>query len=94
MTIRRSRLSASGSMRRRKKPRSDHQKFNDRKLLLERLEDRRLLAAGPRLAGIQPNNSDLFSFTEQGTNVRDVAPRELDAELLGGELAAAGVILP
>jgi len=44
---------------------------------LERLEDRRLLAVGPRIAGVQPNNSDLFSFVDQSANVRDVAPREL-----------------
>ncbi|MEO8493503.1 MAG: choice-of-anchor L domain-containing protein, partial [Planctomycetota bacterium] len=49
-----------------------------RQLLLESLEDRRLLAAGPRLAGIQPNNSVLFSFDDPSANVRSVAPRELN----------------
>ncbi len=46
---------------------------NFRRSLLENLEDRKLLAAGPQLIGVQPNNSDLI---ENGV-VRDVAPREL-----------------
>ncbi|MBI2479323.1 MAG: hypothetical protein HYV60_12035 [Planctomycetia bacterium] len=45
---------------------------------MEKLEDRRLLAAGPRLAGIQPNNSVLFSFEDPTANVRSVAPREIN----------------
>jgi Bacterial Ig domain/Bacterial pre-peptidase C-terminal domain/Dockerin type I domain/GEVED domain len=44
-----------------------------RKSLVETLEDRKLMAVGPQLIGIQPNNSDLI---ENGV-VRDVAPREL-----------------
>ena len=44
-----------------------------RKTLLETLEPRNLMAAGPQLIGIQPNNSDLI---ENGV-VRDIAPREL-----------------
>ena len=36
-----------------------------------------LLAVGPRLAGVQPNNSDLFSFENPAANVSSVAPREL-----------------
>ncbi|MFV1964695.1 MAG: S8 family serine peptidase, partial [Pirellulaceae bacterium] len=42
------------------------------------MEDRRLLAAGPRLAGVQPNNSVSFSFDDPTANVRPVAPRELN----------------
>ncbi len=38
--------------------------------LVETLEDRKLMAVGPQLIGIQPNNSDLI---ENGV-VRDVAP--------------------
>jgi hypothetical protein len=44
-----------------------------RKTLLEALEERKLLAAGPQLIGVQPNNSDLIV---DGV-VRDVSPREL-----------------
>ncbi len=76
MTIRRSRhLRNAMTSQRRRSGRLDYE--CRRRLLLERLEDRLLLAVGPRLAGVQPNNSDLFSFVEQSTNVRDVAPREL-----------------
>ncbi len=44
-----------------------------RAMILEHLEQRQLLAVGPQLIGIQPNNSDLLI---QGA-VRDEAPREL-----------------
>ncbi len=44
-----------------------------RAMILEQLEQRQLLAVGPQLIGIQPNNSDLLV---QGA-VRDEAPREL-----------------
>ena len=44
-----------------------------RKQLLENLEERRLLAIGPQLLGIQPNNGELL---ESG-DVRTVSPREL-----------------
>lgn len=74
MTIRRSRLAVRGSKRRTRKDRIG---LTDRKPLLETLESRMLLAVGPRLAGVQPNNSDLFSFDNPAANVRSVAPREL-----------------
>ncbi|MCY2983370.1 MAG: hypothetical protein NTY15_06990 [Planctomycetota bacterium] len=61
-----------------------------RRYLLETLESRQLLAAGPQLIGVQPNNSDLI---ENGV-VRNIAPRELtfrfddsqviDASTVGG----------
>ena len=44
-----------------------------RRYLLEALEPRQLLAAGPQLIGVQPNNSDLI---ENGV-IRNIAPREL-----------------
>jgi hypothetical protein len=44
-----------------------------RRHLLESLESRRLMAAGPQLIGVQPNNSDLIV---NGV-VRNVSPREL-----------------
>ena len=81
MTMRRSRVQSNKlfqSLKRNRNRRSRlQQQADSRRLHLEKLEDRRLLAVGPRLAGIQPNNSDLFSFTDQQANVRDVAPREL-----------------
>ncbi len=44
-----------------------------RNMLLEHLEQRQLLAVGPQLIGIQPNNSDLIV----DGSVRNQAPREL-----------------
>ncbi len=44
-----------------------------RRMLLEDLEKRQLLAVGPQLIGIQPNNSDLII----DGSVRSEAPREL-----------------
>ncbi len=44
-----------------------------RRMLLEDLEKRQLLAVGPQLIGIQPNNSDLIV----DGSVRNQAPREL-----------------
>ena len=44
-----------------------------RNALIETLESRQLLAAGPRLIGVQPNNSDLI---DNGV-IRHIAPKEL-----------------
>lgn len=44
-----------------------------RQHLLETLESRQLMAVGPQLIGVQPNNSDLI---ENGV-IRNIAPREL-----------------
>ena len=44
-----------------------------RQMLLETLEHRQLLAVGPQLIGVQPNNSDLLN----NGSVRTVAPNEL-----------------
>jgi len=52
---------------------TDRQK---RRMLLETLEDRRLLAVGPQLIGIQPNDGDLLR-PDDPDQIRDVAPREL-----------------
>jgi len=78
MSIGRSHETLFGSQRSRLKRRAKQERKSQRQLLLEKLEDRRLLAAGPRLAGIQPNNSVLFSFEDPSANVRSVAPRELN----------------
>jgi VCBS repeat-containing protein len=47
-----------------------------RQMFLETLEDRRLLAVGPQLIGIQPNDGDLLRF-DDSDQIRDIAPREL-----------------
>ncbi|MCA9141608.1 MAG: pre-peptidase C-terminal domain-containing protein, partial [Planctomycetales bacterium] len=78
MSIGRSHETLFGSKRTRFKRKADQERTSQRRLLLEKLEDRRLLAAGPRLAGIQPNNSVLFSVEDPSANVRSVAPRELN----------------
>ncbi len=44
-----------------------------RQHLMESLEPRQLMAVGPQLIGVQPNNSDLLIAGD----VRQVAPREL-----------------
>ncbi len=54
-----------------------------RKMLMESLESRQLMAVGPQLIGIQPNNSDLLV----NGAVRTESPRELvfrfdDAQLI------------
>ncbi|MEQ1828096.1 MAG: hypothetical protein ABL921_19200, partial [Pirellula sp.] len=75
MTIRRLRNKNTSSFT----PASQKSKANDkgrgllRRHLLESLEERRLMAAGPQLIGVQPNNSDLIV---NGV-VRNVSPREL-----------------
>jgi len=75
MSIRSRHARLVSKSRKRRSPSPDRD--GQRKLLLERLEERQLLAVGPRLAGVQPNNSDLFSFDDQAENVRDVSPREV-----------------
>ena len=52
---------------------TDRQK---RRMLLETLEDRRLLAVGPQLIGVQPNDGDLLR-PDDPDQIRDIAPREL-----------------
>ncbi len=53
-------------------------------LRLEKLEDRVLLAVGPQLLGISPNNGALFE--PLGENVRNVAPRELTFRFNDGQV--------
>ncbi|MFP6588685.1 MAG: hypothetical protein VB814_13630, partial [Pirellulaceae bacterium] len=54
----------------------DKPRAASRQLFLESLEDRRLLAVGPQLIGIQPNDGELLSLRNPN-DIRDVAPREL-----------------
>src|SRR5690606_10898616 len=49
------------------------QRVSDRAMHLEKLEERQLLAVGPRLISVQPNDGSLLSNNE----VRHIAPREL-----------------
>jgi len=73
MTIGRFRESsarAKGTLKRREEARRRRSK---RSLRIEPLEDRRLLATGPLLAGIQPNSGDLL----RDGDILNVSPREL-----------------
>ncbi len=72
MAIRKSRAGSPGSATNNSGTRTQARN-RVRRMLLEDLEKRQLLAVGPQLIGIQPNNSDLII---NGT-VENVAPREL-----------------
>ncbi|MDC0575072.1 hypothetical protein OAO39_03975, partial [Pirellulaceae bacterium] len=54
----------------------DKPRVASRQLFLESLEDRRLLAVGPQLIGIQPNDGELLPF-DNPDYIRTTAPREL-----------------
>ncbi|HRX79766.1 MAG TPA: hypothetical protein P5307_11935, partial [Pirellulaceae bacterium] len=58
-----------------RKRRKDLHRQGGRKLFLEALEARQLLAVGPQLIGIQPNNDALLRFDE--TDFLTVSPQEL-----------------
>ncbi|HRX79149.1 MAG TPA: hypothetical protein P5307_08815, partial [Pirellulaceae bacterium] len=75
MSIRRNRSSSLSPEGARKKRRNSLQRKQQRKMLLETLERRELLAVGPQLIGIQPNNDALLRLDR--TDVRNVAPQEL-----------------
>ena len=47
-----------------------------RRMFLENLEDRRLLAVGPQLVGVQTNDGDLLR-EDRPDQIRTIAPREL-----------------
>ncbi|HUE72938.1 MAG TPA: GEVED domain-containing protein [Pirellulaceae bacterium] len=53
----------------------DRQRLKARKLHLEYLEDRRVMATGPTLIALLPNSNVPLSFT--GNDVLNIAPREL-----------------
>ena len=72
---------------RRKHRKSLQNKEQQRKLLLESLERRELLAVGPQLIGIQPNNDALLRF--DGTDIRNVAPQELVFKFDGNQRFSA-----
>ncbi len=72
MAIRRShKLKNSKKLRRNRAPKG--QGRTDRRLRIESLEDRRLLALGPQLQGVLPDTGSLLEDGE----IRNVAPREL-----------------
>jgi hypothetical protein len=73
MTIGRSQRSSSPLKKKRKRRVANQKLGAGRALRLESLEDRRLLAIGPQLIGVQPNQGDLLT---EGT-IRNVAPEEL-----------------
>ncbi|MBT6846869.1 MAG: matrixin family metalloprotease, partial [Planctomycetaceae bacterium] len=54
----------------------DKPRVSSRQLFLESLEDRRLLAVGPQLIGIQPSAGDLLAL-DGDRSIRTVAPSEL-----------------
>jgi hypothetical protein len=54
----------------------DKPRVASRQLFLESLEDRRLLAVGPQLIGIQPNDGELLPF-DNPDYIRTTAPRDL-----------------
>ena len=68
-------LGKRGQMKRQER-RGNRARDAKRKLLLETLEDRRLLAVGPQLIGIQPNDGELLPFDDPN-HIRNTAPREL-----------------
>ncbi|MFL2870789.1 MAG: NF038122 family metalloprotease, partial [Pirellulaceae bacterium] len=68
-------LGKRGQMKRQER-RGNRARDSKRKLLLETLEDRRLLAVGPQLIGIQPNDGDLLPFDDPN-HIRNTAPSEL-----------------
>ncbi len=73
MTIGRFRKSsarARGTFKRREETRRQRARQG---LRIEALEDRRLMATGPQLVGIQPNQGDLL----KDGDIRNVSPREL-----------------
>ena len=76
MTFRRSRRTSQRSRSSRKsKTLGAMRKEIRRTMKIESLEERRLLAVGPQLIGIQPNDGELLPF--DSTDTRNVAPREL-----------------
>src|SRR5688572_15545953 len=58
-----------------KKRRILMERIEQRRMLLESLERRDLMAVGPQLIGIQPNNDALLRFDR--TDIRNVSPQEL-----------------
>ncbi|MCL4201298.1 MAG: pre-peptidase C-terminal domain-containing protein [Pirellulaceae bacterium] len=92
MTTGRSRRSSS-QLKKKRQGRVASQKLGrGRTLRLEGLEDRRLLAIGPQLIGVQPNRGDLLT---DGT-IRNVAPEELTFRFNEGQViddATLGSIL-
>ena len=93
MTIRRSSSSHWNSQNSRKRRAERLKRRNKRRPFLETLEPRQLLAVGPQLAGIQPNDGALL----RNGQVRNIAPQELVFHFNDGaaidETTVAGVRL-
>ncbi|HJN11945.1 MAG TPA: pre-peptidase C-terminal domain-containing protein [Pirellulaceae bacterium] len=80
MSVRRFQMS-QWEYKKRHKRRGERLQRSQRRLKLESLEERRLLAVGPQLAGIQPNDGALL----QHGQIRDIAPSELVFRFNSGE---------
>ncbi|MCO6455986.1 MAG: DVUA0089 family protein [Pirellulaceae bacterium] len=74
MAIRRSRSSITASKQNSQR-RPAKRNETRRKMLLENLEPRQLLAIGPQLIGVQPNDGALLPFDRR--DIRNVAPLDL-----------------
>src|SRR5262245_34074339 len=93
MTIRR-KGPLSPSLRKHRKKRDQRRQESGRRLHIENLESRQLLAVGPRLAGIQTNDGTLLREGQ----VRKTAPNELtfhfnDGADLDASTIAQGILL-
>jgi hypothetical protein len=82
MATGRSRKSLSRSKKGLKRREENRRQFARRNLRMETLEERRLLAVGPQLVGVQPNQGDLLDDGD----IRNVAPQELTFHFSEGQV--------
>ncbi|MFP6673836.1 MAG: hypothetical protein VB878_02050, partial [Pirellulaceae bacterium] len=85
MTIRRSRLSRNELKKHLRKRSARLQKRQQRRMQLEKLEDRQLLAVGhPILVGVQPNDGERLDLT--GESELNIAPSQLTLRFDGNQI--------
>jgi hypothetical protein len=89
-----SRRSSPFSLKRRGRTRQQRKECAQKKFLMESLEQRMLLAVGPELVAISPNQGELL----QDGDVRHVAPRELtfifnDGQSIDPDSLSTGIIV-
>lgn len=82
MATGRSRKSPSRFQRLRSKRNDNWRRELDRSLRIESLEARQLLAVGPQIIGVQPNNGEIL----HDGDIRNVAPREIKITLNEGQV--------
>ncbi|MBM4001407.1 MAG: tandem-95 repeat protein [Planctomycetes bacterium] len=87
MTIRRSRPTFSQLLKNRKRRLALRLRDTDRRMQLEQFEDRRLLAAGPILVGVQSADGDLF--LRGATTTLNIAPPSLKLRFDGNQTFSA-----